>query len=685
MPRIWAIDWLRWFDVLIVVMGHCIRFLDDKESDVKLSKAGTNSYLNVIMLFGNMWSMSIFFFLAGAAANLSITSKTNMWVYFVKRVLRIGIPLAGGYVLAVLPYAYIVRDYLDCDENLVSDENISDSPIEFLRYFFSHCFSKHGFKWLWFLAMLALMTGIHLPIIFLLKRSMVCPPTDLTRQESLSRQLMLTGVVYCLGWGLFSTLALPLQSFLCIGGVLLYFTVTFGHVYILRVRKHDSSYVMLLFMMLSTHLFVQAESKAEVSTLAKWLFIIISYTNFFFSGFLVSLYEGRVAAAFQRKKGYLVLSLFNVALCPLLWPVYKGSADYEFVNGGVYATYPDRSMRILYGAGCYTWVMLIYAFSRKFLNQQFNPLAYEWLTRGTLPIYIIHPTIEYALAIYVYLPYGGHLSTGVTFTSMCSLTFFLCFLFYTLIDVTPLRFMVGLSGPSPLFPKGLFKPSPMFPYGIDVRRVYCGFRAGGEGSSDDGYDENKNKGGDNVVGTQNEDDEGSEGGGSPREKSNGGSKEASEGGELREGQSLPLVGSPSVGGGARSLVDGIVFGKFGLNEISRFDLIGQSLRHRRAGDEDFDVLESEALAGFYEAGVLSAAAAAGEDAADGTDNWAVPTVERWHSVLRENENLRRRMRELEKKCEELASEHVGGAYMANKKKSAESGTEMVELGAGTRV
>ena len=64
---------------------------------------------------------------------------------------------------------------------------------------------------------------------------------------------------------------------------------------------------------------------------------------------MISLYEGPIARCFARRRGYLVLSLFNFALFPLLAPVYEDSADYEFVNGGVYATYPKRDMRILYG------------------------------------------------------------------------------------------------------------------------------------------------------------------------------------------------------------------------------------------------------------------------------------------------------------------------------------------------
>ncbi len=43
----------------------------------------------------------------------------------------------------------------------------------------------------------------------------------------------------------------------------------------------------------------------------------------FLSGCLVSLYEQKIARAFQRRQGYLVLGLFNMALFPLLWPVYE--------------------------------------------------------------------------------------------------------------------------------------------------------------------------------------------------------------------------------------------------------------------------------------------------------------------------------------------------------------------------
>jgi len=192
------------------------------------------------------------------------------------------------------------------------------------------------------------MTGIHLPIIFLLKRAFLSTVPETTRK--LHNQLMLTGLAYILGWALFCGLALPIYSYLNFGGCVLYFTVTFGPVYIERVRNTDFSYILLLLALLSTHLFVQAEDKTQSSTLSKWLFIIISYINMFLSGFLVSMLENRIALCFTRNRGYLVLSLFNVALLPLLAPVYEGSEDYQFVNGGVYATYAKQVRERVRGA-----------------------------------------------------------------------------------------------------------------------------------------------------------------------------------------------------------------------------------------------------------------------------------------------------------------------------------------------
>ncbi|GMH46596.1 hypothetical protein TrRE_jg4426, partial [Triparma retinervis] len=542
----------------------------------------------------------------GAAANLSIWKKTRMSSYFVKRVLRIGIPFAGGFFLAVLPYAYISRDYLNC----VEGETMSDNPWYFFDYFFENCFAQHGFKWLWFLALLALMTGIHLPIIFLLKRAFIAPSKELTYK--LHNKLMLTGLCYILGWALFCGLAVPIYSFLNLGGCILYFTVCFGPVYIERVRNADSSYILLLVALLSTHVFVQADDKTSLSenAMSKWLFIVISYINMFLSGFLVSMLENRIALCFSRHRGYLVLSLFNIALLPLLAPVYEGSQDYVFVNGGVYATYERQDMRIIYGAGCYTSVLLIYAFARKFLNDKFNPLAYDFFTRSTLPLYIVHPTIQYFLAINWYLKYGKTWSTGITFTTLCALSFALSFAFYILIDVTPFRFLVGLTGPSPLFPDGLFKPSPLFKEGVKLCKPWCGLE----------------------YNTSDEDEE------TRPSDNNDSSPLTNPNPAAAERGTMANVTDAMTGA-----VGEIFYGTYGINAWTKVDVIGDRLRHNQEDEEDSPV-SSELVedAGYIEE----------FDEDDEDDAWAVPSNEVWRSTVRENRRLAERCRLLEGACKD---------------------------------
>jgi len=150
------------------------------------------------------------------------------------------------------------------------------------------------------LAILAFMTGLHLPILFYLKRSILCK--DKTEQMKLKQNICITGLVYMIGWIIFSTLALPLYGYACLGGTIMYFTITFGHVYVMKFRDHDLNYVLILLMMMSTHLFIQAEDKLDSSTMARWTFILISYANMFLSGFLCSLYEKMIARAFMKRQ-----------------------------------------------------------------------------------------------------------------------------------------------------------------------------------------------------------------------------------------------------------------------------------------------------------------------------------------------------------------------------------------------
>ena len=361
------------------------------------------------------------------------------------------------------------------------------------------------------------------------------------------------------------------------------------------------------------------------------------------------------------------------------------------MNGGVYATYPDADYRILYGAGTYTWVMLIYAYSRKYLNHQFNPLAYDYFTRSTLPLYVIHPTIQYALAIWFYLPYGQNLSSGITFTSMCVVSFVLCFAFYTLIDVTPFRVLVGLTGPSPLFPKGLFKPSPLFPRGLKCGERLCGYDSsrqsllnvggvgvgvggggGGDGDGDgDGVDvsADKNNNGDEEDGkpsTPLEDEEAAASAPKPNPNHNPQSLPDSANSPTRPLVAVPAIVIDSVSSAAntaasalptstleqlRSLtnfglegLNQIFYGAYGLNNMTTFDLIGERLRHNDEGEEGDGTWGDEEgerergekgsfLAAFDELDVMI-------DDNNSEDGWSLPTMEEMRDVKNANRVLK---------------------------------------------
>ena len=268
-------------------------------------------------------------------------------------------------------------------------------------------------------------------------------------------------------------------------------------------------------------------------------------------------------------------------------------------------------MRIIYGAGCYTSVLLIYAFARKFLNDKFNPLAYDFFTRSTLPLYIVHPTIQYFLAINWYLKYGKTWSTGITFTTLCALSFALSFAFYILIDVTPFRFLVGLTGPSPLFPDGLFKPSPLFKDGVKFCKPWCGLE----------YE------------TSHEDD------GARPSDHNDSSPLTNPNPAVLERGTMANVTDAMTGA-----VGEIFYGTYGINAWTRVDVIGDRLRHNQEDEEDTssgtgELVEDE---GYIEE----------FDEANEADAWAVPSNEVWRSVVRENRRLAERCRLLEGVCKD---------------------------------
>ncbi|GMI19101.1 hypothetical protein TeGR_g2250, partial [Tetraparma gracilis] len=199
------------------------------------------------------------------------------------------------------------------------------------------------------------------------------------------------------------------------------------------------------------------------------------------------------------------------------------------------------------------------------------------------------------MALWWFKKWGNDYPTGITFTMMCGLSFLICFGMYTLIDVTPFRVLLGLTGPSPLFPKGLFKPSPLFAEGVKFCKPYCGLK-------------------------KMEEDE---------------QTLTSSLSEAPDGKSFSQ--RLQAGGAAGNVVNEVIYGKFGLNNMSQFDLVGEKLKHHHDN-------HGENLG--YDDGVVLHEAPDSEQ-----DWWSLPSTEVWQLALGEHGRLVERVRELEGRCE----------------------------------
>lgn len=166
--RIYCLDWLRVFAILMVFVFHNTHFFDFIDWSVKNNTESPGMMIVFLLIY--FWSMPLFFFLAGAATKIALDYKSRK-EYMIDRVKRLIIPLAVGMLLLVPPQGYV--------ENL-SKLRFSGSFIDYYPYFFRHL--SHNFSLesmvsnmyhLWFLGFLFVFSIIALPLFALLKKSYV--------------------------------------------------------------------------------------------------------------------------------------------------------------------------------------------------------------------------------------------------------------------------------------------------------------------------------------------------------------------------------------------------------------------------------------------------------------------------------------------------------------------------------
>jgi len=162
--RLYCLDWLKVFAILMVFVLHNAHFFDFIDWNIKNSTESSGMML--ILLLIHFWCMPIFFLLAGAGTKFALEHRTGKQ-YIGERIKRLIIPLGIGMMLLAPPQGYV--------ENL-SKLKFEGSFIDYYPCFFKnlpHTFNLEVFGantyHLWFLGFLFAFSIIALPLFVWLK------------------------------------------------------------------------------------------------------------------------------------------------------------------------------------------------------------------------------------------------------------------------------------------------------------------------------------------------------------------------------------------------------------------------------------------------------------------------------------------------------------------------------------
>lgn len=162
--RLYYLDWLRVFAILMVFIFHNTHFFDFIDWSVKNSTESPG--MMVVFLMIHFWSMPLFFLLAGAGAKFALDSRSKK-EYMVERIKRLLLPLGIGLLLLAPPQGYV-----EC----LSKFSFHGSFMEYYPQFFknlSHTLRLDTFAnsvyHLWFLGFLFIFSLIGLPLFIWLK------------------------------------------------------------------------------------------------------------------------------------------------------------------------------------------------------------------------------------------------------------------------------------------------------------------------------------------------------------------------------------------------------------------------------------------------------------------------------------------------------------------------------------
>ncbi|PPS98015.1 Acyltransferase 3 [Cryptosporidium hominis] len=158
--RLHYLDWLKTLAVWLVVFVHVIYYLNLLNIGITRSE---KEIVRQMIVFFSEFGMPIFFYVSGRASFLS--STPSLGVLLRKKILRLALPLISGYFILLPITHYVANGRRPCTYTL------DGAPPNFHLYYFMYVkdFKCHGFEWLWFLALLIVISVVMFPFMKVMK------------------------------------------------------------------------------------------------------------------------------------------------------------------------------------------------------------------------------------------------------------------------------------------------------------------------------------------------------------------------------------------------------------------------------------------------------------------------------------------------------------------------------------
>jgi hypothetical protein len=387
--RLYFLDWLRVFGILLVFLHHCSKFFDYHTTVV--FNTVRSPVLSAFREFNFLWMMPLFFIISGASVFLSLKpDKTGQFIKAKIRRLLIPLILIGTFIINPL-YVYI--------ERLFSGQT-AGSFIRWYPHFFDGMYGFGGNfaplgqgTYLWYLEFLFIYSLILLPLF--------------TRSKKLGMSyLSKLSIHFERPWALFF-LFLPISAvaatfeFIGLGGV--------------RVMGGWDPISYLLFFSYGYLIFSNAQIR---ETIKKYSMIYLAVALILTALYLDSHFG------------------FNL--------IIPGVTRHDFLKNGALLPLNHSgwtAVQAFRGLLAWCWIIGLLGLGRRFLN--FNNKFLVYANEAVLPFYILHHTIIYIIGFYI-IQWSSHIGTKYLIISVTSFTIIMAIYEILIRRINLLHFLFGM-------------------------------------------------------------------------------------------------------------------------------------------------------------------------------------------------------------------------------------------------